>query len=67
MTSNMEKRIKERINSYTADFKDQLLHKIDNNSPPNELKAFIQTFRFLELTKDDFAKRKRVKNIVPFY
>jgi hypothetical protein len=66
----MEKRTNSRIETYTTKFKDDLRSKILDLSfsepdKINELLGYIYDYDRLEFSKDDFSKRKRVKNIVP--
>ena len=68
----MEKRINQKIIDYLAQFKDNIrdkvtqlhLTKYDNS---NELIQFIYDYQRLLLTKEDFMKRKRIKNVVPLF
>jgi hypothetical protein len=65
----MEKRINKRIENYLSDFKDKVKDKAGElklTSDPNltQLVQFIYDYERLSLTKEDFMKRKRVKNIV---
>ena len=66
----MEKRTNSRIETYTTKFKDDLRSKILDLSfiepdKINELLGYIYDYDRLEFSKDDFSKRKRVKNVVP--
>lgn len=73
----MEKRINKRIEQHQLDFKNSIKTFIDNNNcnlcsgDKSDLTSnflrFIFDFDNLVLTKDDFKKRKRVKNQVPQY
>ena len=67
----MEKRIKTKINKYFINFKQSLDEKISelNLSPKAtaELREYIYNFPELNISKDDFAKRKRTKNTIPSY
>jgi hypothetical protein len=69
----MEKKINKRISEYLLDFKDNIKEKattlniININENINSLIQYIYDYDRLILTKDDFTKRKRVKNIVDFY
>jgi len=68
----MEKRINQKIIDYLSQFKDNIrdkvtqlhLTKYDNS---NELIQFIYDYQRLLLTKEDFMKRKRIKNVVPLF
>lgn len=67
----MEKHINEKINNYVQKFKDDLKSLLDNEqvdlneSTTNVLKNYIDGYVRLQLKKEDFVKRKRVKNQVP--
>ena len=68
----MEKRISSKTRLYFQNFKDVLKSKIveDGNMDQkymNELVQFIYDYPQLTFLPQDFQKRKRVKNIVPFF
>jgi len=66
----MEKRVNKRIAEYVNEFKTKLkdfIHTKDEFPYKNEFINFINGCERLELTNEDFMKRKRVKNIVPYY
>lgn len=65
----MEKRINRRIESYISEFKDKVKDKAGElglTVDPNlsQLVQYIYDYERLSLTKEDFMKRKRVKNVV---
>ena len=65
----MEKRINKRIESYNSVFKEDVKNKmaqlgLSNESNGSQLLQFIYDYDRFCLTKEDFMKRKRVKNIV---
>jgi hypothetical protein len=66
----MERRINKRIESYLTSFKDSVRDKVTSlgiqSDQTNMLMQYIYDYERLNLTKDDFAKRKRVKNSVPY-
>ena len=69
----MESRISNKVNNYVHNFKDDIIKHLNLNSNSNcdvgfsqELAQFIYDYPGLVLEKGDFAKRKRVKNIVSF-
>ena len=78
---NMERRIGTKIESYIIEFKDAISSKIrelgtdskDSTNPANaalenvckQLTSFVYEYEKLKLVKEDFMKRKRVKNMVP--
>jgi len=66
----MEKRINKKLESYISEFKDGIRNKIgtlniSEKEKVNELIEFIYEYERLALNKDDFVKRKRVKNTIP--
>jgi len=68
----MERRINKRIEGYITTFKDELREKVlnfdaENEMSKNQLIQYIYDYERLTLEKDDFMKRKRVKNVVPFF
>jgi len=65
----MEKRINKRIESYISEFKDKVKDKATELgliTDPNlsQIIQYIYDYERLSLTKEDFMKRKRVKNVV---
>lgn len=64
----MERRINKKIETYISEFKENIRIKaIESGSKdPNlhQLVQYICDYERLVLTKDDFLKRKRVKNVV---
>ena len=67
----MEKRINKKTESYITAFKDNIRDKATNlgikNEQMNHLLQYIYDYERLSLNKDDFLKRKRVKNVVPYF
>lgn len=66
----MEKRINDISKQYLSKFKDDIRDKIvelglGETPRINELLEFVYEYDRLSFAKDDFAKRKRVKNTVP--
>jgi hypothetical protein len=65
----MERRINKRLDGYITTFKDNIRDKATSLGIQNEevgaLLQYIYDYDRLVLTKDDFMKRKRVKNVVP--
>ena len=65
----MERRINKKIESYLSEFKDNVKEKAGQlgvSREPNmaQLVQFIYDYERLVLAKEDFMKRKRVKNVV---
>jgi len=67
----MERRLNKKIESYVTTFKDDVKAKALElglvNETANQLLLYIYDYERLALGKDDFVKRKRVKNVVPFF
>jgi hypothetical protein len=72
----MEKRINKKINDYVSEYKNQIKDKLfdlKNNSNLQNDDYIVNTIQILcdhpslILSKDDFQKRKRTKNIVPLH
>ena len=66
----MEKSLNKKIESYITQFKDNIKNKIaelnfEEKSKVNEIFEFVYDYPRLTLDKDDFMKRKRVKNSIP--
>ena len=65
----MEKRIVKKIDTYIGDFKDCIRSKatelgLANDANAIQLLQYIYDYDRLNLAKEDFMKRKRVKNVV---
>lgn len=64
----MERRINKKIENYLSDFKENVKSKaleLGSKEPSlHQLVQFIYDYDRLNLTKEDFMKRKRVKNVV---
>jgi hypothetical protein len=67
----MEKRINKKIETYTTAFKEKILERSSQlgikDDQLNSLMQYIYDYERLSLNKDDFLKRKRVKNVVPYF
>ena len=77
----MEKRVTKKVEEYQVEFKDNIkkwLKERDllvvkenwsdgNDDDTSDFLKFIYDYNSLQLTKDDFQKRKRVKNVVPHF
>lgn len=68
----MEKRLNDKVKSYVSTFKDAIRDKVrelslqtNDQSKLNELLEYVYEYDRLEFNKDDFIKRKRVKNSIP--
>jgi hypothetical protein len=67
----MERRLNKRVEEYLTAFKNDIKQKAENlgmhSEQGNDLLMYIYDYERLAFTKDDFVKRKRVKNVVPFF
>ena len=68
----MDKRINNKTRTYLQKFKNDIKgviekSEISGTENANALLQFIYDYQPLEFNKTDFQKRKRVKNIVPYY
>lgn len=67
----MEKRIKTKVDEHLAkmkeDIKKYVVEHTDNAEQFNSLLKFVYEYDNISLSKEDFSKRKRVKNTVPIY
>jgi hypothetical protein len=66
----MEKNINKRIDTYIGEFKNKIWQKMSSiefseKEKVNEFLEFMYEYEKLALTKEDFNKRKRVKNCIP--
>lgn len=67
--TSMEKRINKKIEDYIDELKQNINDFIETKDfhCKYEIINFIKGYNKLSLTKSDFVKRKRVKNVVPYY
>jgi hypothetical protein len=68
----MEKRLNKKIEDYICEFKNEIKDRaveldILQDEKVNQLMAFVFDYERLAFEKDDFVKRKRVKNIIPYF
>lgn len=68
----MEKRLNKKTELYITTFKDDIKDKatimgLDKNEHISQLLQYIFDYDRLSFNKDDFKKRKRVKNIIPIF
>jgi len=68
----MERRLNKKAETYITTFKDNIREKVTQmgmtkNEDVNNLLQYIYDQDRLSFTKEDFQKRKRVKNFVPIY
>ena len=69
-STNMEKRLNQKIEAYVTGFKNSIRSKIadinfEDKSKVNDLLEFVYDFERMSLSKDDLIKRKRIKNMIP--
>lgn len=68
----MEKRLNDKLKNYISSFKDGIRDKANelgllDNEQVNNLVQYVYDYDRLTFAKEDFQKRKRVKNFVPIY
>ena len=67
----MEKRINNKartfFQTFKEDIKDYILETNVSKKNANSILQFVYDYQPLEFHKTDFQKRKRIKNVVPFY
>ena len=68
----MEKRLNKKAETYVTSFKDSIREKaaqmgMSKNDQVNQLLQYIYDHDRLSFVKEDFQKRKRVKNFVPIF
>jgi len=68
----MERRLSKKIDEYMTGFKNNIKDKATGSGllgseQGNQLLQYIYDYERLNLAKEDFMKRKRVKNAVPFF
>jgi hypothetical protein len=68
----MEKRLNKKAEGYITTFKDSIREKVTQmgmtkDQQVNQLLQYIYDYDRLSFNKEDFQKRKRVKNFVPIF
>ena len=68
----MERRLNKKLEAYIASFKDNIRDKatqmeMTKDEKVNQLLQYVYDYDRLTFLKEDFQKRKRVKNFVPIY
>ena len=68
----MERRLNNKLETYITTFKDSIREKatqlgLSSDVKSTQLLQFIYDYDRLSFSKEDFQKRKRVKNFVPIY
>jgi len=68
----MERRLNKKAETYITSFKDNIREKatqmgMTKNEQINQLIQYIYDYDRLSFSKEDFQKRKRVKNFVPIF
>ena len=68
----MEKRITKKCEEHVSQFKDEIKNWLEDNNiemkgkqDTSHFLQFVYDFGSIKITKEDFAKRKRIKNVVP--
>lgn len=68
----MERRLNKKLENYITTFKDSIREKatqlgLNSDVKSTQLLQYIYDYDRLSFNKEDFQKRKRVKNFVPIY
>ena len=68
----MERKLNKKVEAYVSSFKENIKEKsvelgLNKNNEVNQLIQYIYDYDRLNFGKEDFMKRKRVKNVVPFF
>lgn len=68
----MERRLNKKVETYITSFKDSIREKatqlgLINDVKTTQLLQYVYDYDRLSFGKEDFQKRKRVKNFVPIY
>ena len=68
----MEKRLNKKSEQYITNFKDNIRDKVQQmgfskDDKMNQLLQYVYDYERLSFEKEDFQKRKRVKNFVPVF
>ena len=68
----MERRLNKKLETYITSFKDSIREKttqmgMTKDEQVNQLLQYIYDYDRLSFSKEDFQKRKRVKNFVPVF
>jgi hypothetical protein len=68
----MERRLNKKLETYITSFKDTIREKLTQlgiveDDKTNQFLQFIYDYDRLSFNKEDFVKRKRVKNFVPIF
>ena len=72
----MERNIKNKVEFYINDFKSNIQNWIlennaeiiiNNENNTNDFLQYMLDFPFIDFSKDDFQRRKRIKNNIPDY
>lgn len=67
----MERRIKSKVSEYITNFKHDIIEYVTtknmSDGDKNNIINYISDYNALGLEKEDFVRRKRIKNVVPYY
>jgi len=60
-------KLTESVERNFAQFKDMLVQKLRQGENSNDLAQFISEYTLPQLSQEDYTKRRRVKNVIPFH
>lgn len=65
----MEKRLSKKVDNYVKELVSDIIKHLESNEldVSSLITSFYNSYKGIEITKSDFTKRKRVKNVVPMY
>jgi hypothetical protein len=55
------------INNNVTNFKERIMERMRQGDAYNDIIQFIHEYSFPELVEEDYTKRKRIKNVIPFH
>lgn len=63
----MEKKLITKVNNYQNNFKSDIQNIVKNSIDKSEIISYIQNYKCIDITPEDFKRRKRIKNTIPDY
>lgn len=63
----MEKKLITKVINYQNNFKSDIQNIVNNSIDKSEIISYIQNYKCIDITPEDFKRRKRIKNTIPDY
>jgi hypothetical protein len=63
----MEKKLITKVINYQNNFKSDIQNIVNNSIDKTEIISYIQNYKCIDITPEDFKRRKRIKNTIPDY